>query len=101
MVADLLGLAGTTIDEKVRNLIAAIEQLLDRLDMPRSIAALGVSKTEFEKAVPELSQAAFDDPSWLSNPRMPLVAELSELFWAAYYGRGGANVDSAHLAQSA
>jgi acetaldehyde dehydrogenase / alcohol dehydrogenase len=90
MVADLLGLGGNTTEEKVKNLISAIEQLLDHLAMPRSIASLGISREEFEKAVPELAKAAFDDPSWLSNPRMPLVSELAELFWSAYQGRGTA-----------
>jgi hypothetical protein len=38
--------------------------------------------------VPELARIAFDDPSWRSNPRMPLMTELVELFWKAYEGRG-------------
>jgi hypothetical protein len=38
--------------------------------------------------MPELVKAAFDDPSWRSNPRMPLLAELEELFWSAWRGRG-------------
>jgi acetaldehyde dehydrogenase/alcohol dehydrogenase len=87
-VADLLGLGGHTTDEKVKNLITAIEQLLDQLAFPRSIAELGISKEEFEQAVPELVKTAFDDPSWRSNPRMPLMNELVELFWKAYEGRG-------------
>ena len=85
-VADLLGLGGHTVEEKVKNLIAATEQLLDQLGFPRSIAELGISKEEFERAVPELARIAFDDPSWRSNPRMPLMAELVELFWKAYEG---------------
>ncbi len=87
MVADLLGLGGRTIEEKVQNLVAATEQLLDRLAIPRSIAELGISKEEFERAMPELVKIAFDDPSWRSNPRMPLLSELAELFWSAYRGR--------------
>lgn len=86
-IADLLGPGGHTIEEKVRNLIAATEQLLDRLEFPRSIADLGISKEEFERAMPDLTKLAFDDPSWLSNPRMPLMSELVELFWQAYQGR--------------
>ena len=86
--ADLLGLGGRTIEEKVTNLVAAIEQLLDRLSFPRSIAELGISKEDFERAMPELSRLAFDDPSWRTNPRMPLISELVELFWSAYHGRG-------------
>jgi acetaldehyde dehydrogenase / alcohol dehydrogenase len=94
MVADLLGLGGHTIDEKVQNLVTATEQLLDRLAIPRSIAELGISKEEFERAMPDLVKIAFDDPSGRSNPRMPLISELAELFWSAYQGRGTTKVAS-------
>jgi acetaldehyde dehydrogenase/alcohol dehydrogenase len=87
MVADLLGLGGETIEEKVKNLVSATAHLLDQLAIPRSIADLGISKEEFERAMPELVKIAFDDPSWRSNPRMPLLTELAELFWSAYRGR--------------
>jgi acetaldehyde dehydrogenase/alcohol dehydrogenase len=87
LVADLLGLGGTTIQEKVDNLVAAVERLLDQLDVPRSIADLGISREDFAAAVPDLAKIAFDDPSWRSNPRMPLVSELVELLWRAYEGR--------------
>ncbi len=93
-VADQLSLGGHTVDEKVNNLIAATEQLLDLLGFPRSIAELGISKEEFERAVPELARIAFEDPSWRSNPRMPLMTELVELFWKAYEGRGAGTVSS-------
>ncbi|MGA7398978.1 MAG: bifunctional acetaldehyde-CoA/alcohol dehydrogenase [Candidatus Sulfotelmatobacter sp.] len=96
-VADLLGLGGHTIDEKVKNLVAATEELLDRLAVPRSIADLGISPGEFERAMPDLTKLAFDDPSWRSNPRMPLISELAELFWKAYEGRSAAK--SAEAAQ--
>jgi acetaldehyde dehydrogenase/alcohol dehydrogenase len=89
-VADLLGLGGHTVDEKVQNLIAATERLLDQLRFPRSIAELGIPREEFERAVPELASVAFEDPSGRSNPRMPMMKELEELFWKAYEGRGAA-----------
>src|SRR5437660_10581612 len=63
-VADLLGLGGHTVEEKVKNLIDATEQLLDQLGFPKSIAELGISKKEFERALPEMVKNAFDDPSW-------------------------------------
>lgn len=90
-IADLLGLGGQTVEEKVQCLIAAVDQLLDRLDVPRSIAELGISRDDFAEAVPGLVKIAFDDPSWRSNPRMPLMSELAELFWKAYAGRGAAD----------
>jgi len=94
-MADLLGLGGVTVEEKVARLLEATEQLLDRLEIPRSIAELGISRDEFERAMPELAKNAFDDPSWRSNPRMPLVSELVELFWSAYRGRGQAKAAGA------
>jgi len=100
-IADLLGLGGHTIDEKVKNLVAATEQLLDQLGFPRSIADLGISKEEFEQAMPDLTKLAFDDPSWRSNPRMPLISELAELFWKAYQGRGLGNMADAVRQQTA
>jgi acetaldehyde dehydrogenase/alcohol dehydrogenase len=91
IVAELLDLGGETVHEKINNLIEAIEKLLDRLDMPKSISALGISRDDFEAAIPDLTNAAFDDPSWRpTNPRMPLMNELVELLWAAYHGRGAA-----------
>jgi len=93
-IADLLGLGGHTVEEKVKNLVVATEELLDQLGFPRSIADLGISREDFEREMPDLTKLAFDDPSWRSNPRMPLMSELEELFWKAYEGRGLAKVDS-------
>jgi len=87
IVADLLGLGGETIEQKVQKLLEAVERLLDRLAMPASIAALGISAEDFEQALPDLARNAFDDPSWRSNPRMPLMNELVELLRSAYTGR--------------
>ena len=57
----------------------------------RSIAGLGISKEALERAVPDLAVMAFDDPSWRpTNPRMPLLSELSGLLWSAYQGRSQA-----------
>ena len=100
-VADLLGLGGPTVEEKVKNLVMAIEQLLDQLGFPRSIADLGISREEFGRAMPGLTRLAFDDPSGRSNPRMPLMSELTELFWKAYEGRGRAKGAGASQRQTA
>jgi acetaldehyde dehydrogenase / alcohol dehydrogenase len=94
MIADLLGLGGHTVEEKVDKLVRATEQLLDRLGVPRSIADLGITKEEFERAMPELTTNAFEDPSWRTNPRMPLISELTELYWSAYRGRRAAEEET-------
>jgi alcohol dehydrogenase class IV len=60
-----VGLGGTTVEEK---LIVATEQLLASWRSQGSIAELGISREEFEQAMPELVKNAFDDPSRRSNP---------------------------------
>jgi acetaldehyde dehydrogenase/alcohol dehydrogenase len=101
-VADLLGLGGEAVADKVQRLIAAVSGLLDRLEIPTSIAAFGISRDEFDRSLPELTAHAFEDPSWRSNPRMPMMSELTDLFRTAYDGRvrTGAPVlrDEAHCA---
>src|SRR5579864_94570 len=97
-IADLLSLGGSTIDEKVKKLIAATEKLLDQVAIPHSIAELGISREAFEQAMPDLARFAFDDPSWRSNPRMPLVTELVQLFWSAYEGWGVGSSTHKHSA---
>jgi acetaldehyde dehydrogenase/alcohol dehydrogenase len=99
-MADLLGLGGHTVEEKVKNLVNAVEQLLDQVGMPRSIEALNIPEDEFRQAIPDLVKTAFDDPSWLSNPRMPLVSELEQLLWSAYRGRGESRVQANELVAS-
>ena len=75
--------------------MTATERVARPAGVPRSIAELGISKEEFERAIPDLAKIAFDDPSWRSNPRMPLVEEFVDLFWKAYRGRGGARAAGA------
>ena len=49
MMADLLGLGGDTVDEKVQNLVTASGGTAGPAGIPRSIADLGISKEEFER----------------------------------------------------
>ena len=61
-----------------------VEQFLDEVGMPRSLEAAGVARAEFESALPELARAAFEDASIRTNPRIPLVHELTELLEAGF-----------------
>ena len=61
--------------------------MLDAVDMPHSLADAGVSREQFDAALPDLVRAAFADPSMRTNPRMPMIEELAGLFSAAWEGR--------------
>ena len=73
--------------ERRERLFRRIEELLDTLGMPRSLEAAGVARADFEEALPELARAAFEDASIRTNPRIPLVHELTQLLEAGFHSR--------------
>jgi acetaldehyde dehydrogenase/alcohol dehydrogenase len=85
-VADMLGLGGSTPDEKVDRLVAAIESLKAQVGMPASIQAAGVDEARFMAEVDRLAENAFDDQCTGANPRYPLMREFREMLLKAYTG---------------
>ena len=71
-------------DEQRRRLFTRVDELLSTVGIPRTLREAGVDAAEFEAAIPQLLQAAFEDPSIRTNPRMPLLRELELLLRAAY-----------------
>jgi acetaldehyde dehydrogenase/alcohol dehydrogenase len=86
-VAWIIGLGGRSEEERRERLFAKVEELLDQVDMPRSLEQAGVSRAEFDEALPDLSRNAFADASLRTNPRIPLVRELAGLLEAGFRGR--------------
>jgi acetaldehyde dehydrogenase/alcohol dehydrogenase len=86
-VSESMNWGGANVEEKVATLIAKIFELLEACNMPTSIRELGISRADFEQAIPHIIRMAYDDISVRSNPRMPLLKELEEILWAAYDGR--------------
>ena len=85
-ISYILNLGGHGEEERRDQLFARVEALLDEVGEPRSLAEGGVSREDFEAALPDLAKAAFSDPSVRTNPRIPLLAELVELLQAGYEG---------------
>lgn len=83
----VIGLGGHGTTERAERFFRKVDELLDTVGIPRSLADAGVKEEEFEAALPELARAAFEDPSLRTNPRMPLVSELVGLLRAAWTGR--------------
>ena len=78
----VIGLGGKTPEVARERLFERVDELLERVGMPRTIADLGIDPSEYEAALPELTEAAFADPSLKTNPRFPLVTEIGELLRA-------------------
>ena len=83
----VLGLGGKGMDERRARFFDRIDELLDAVGMPRSLAEAGVSREQFDAALPDLVKDAFSDPSIRTNPRMPMLEELASLLAAAFEGR--------------
>jgi acetaldehyde dehydrogenase/alcohol dehydrogenase len=86
-IADHLNLGGTTEEEKVELLIAAIEALKHRLNIPDSIHdVIPEVDKRFYAEVEEMAENAFDDQCTGANPRYPMIKELKELYLLAHRG---------------
>ncbi len=100
-VADALGLGGKTDEEKLENLIKAVEDLKKKIGIKATIADYGVKEEDFLATLDEMTEAAFDDQCTGANPRYPLMSELKQLYLNAYYGRTFKEVDKPDAAQFA
>jgi acetaldehyde dehydrogenase/alcohol dehydrogenase len=86
-VAWILGLGGRSESDRRERLFARVDDLLDAVGEPQSLAEAGVPREEFEAALADLARVAFSDPSIRTNPRIPLVREILELLKAGFEGR--------------
>ena len=86
-VADALGLGGKTNEEKLENLIRAIDELKEKIGIKKTIKDYGVDEKVFLETLDEMSEQAFDDQCTGANPRYPLISEIKEMYLKAYYGK--------------
>ncbi len=87
-IAKYIGCEGKDEGELFEALLRKIEDLQEKLQLPKSIKeALGEGKEqEFLDSVDKMSRDAFDDQCTGANPRYPLVEEIKQMYINAYYG---------------
>ena len=85
-IADYLNLGGTSNEEKVENLIKAIDELKEKIGIKETIKDYGIDEKDFLDRLDKMSEEAFDDQCTGANPRYPLIEEIKEMFLNAYYG---------------
>lgn len=86
-IADELGLGGKTDDEKVELLIKAVEDLKEKLELPKSMKAWGIDEKEFYAKLDEMVELAFDDQCTGANPAYPLMSDIKQIYIDAYNGK--------------
>ena len=86
-VATELGLKGKTDQEKLENLIAAIDDLKEKIGIKKTIRDYGIDEKDFLDRLDEMTEQAFDDQCTGANPRYPLMSEIKQMYLNAYYGK--------------
>ncbi len=85
-VADALGIKGKDDEEKLENLIAAIDELKVKVGIKKTIREYGIDEKDFLARLDEMVEQAFDDQCTGANPRYPLMSEIRQMYLNAYYG---------------
>ena len=85
-IANYLGIKGRNNTEKLNNLIAAIEELKEKVGIKKTIRDYGIDEKEFLDRLDEMAEQAFDDQCTGTNPRFPLISEIRGMYLRAYYG---------------
>ena len=83
-IADYLHLGGETEDEKIDLLIKAIQELKDKVNIPKSIKEYGISEEKFYATLDTMCEEAFDDQCTGANPRYPLMSEIKQMYINAF-----------------
>ncbi len=85
-VADYLGIKGKNDEEKLENLIKALDELKAKVGIKSSIKEYGVDEADFLARLDDMVEQAFDDQCTGANPRYPLMSEIKQMYLNAYYG---------------
>ena len=86
-IADYLGLGGKNDEEKLENLIGAINDLKAQVGIKETIKDYGVDEADFLARLDDMTEQAFDDQCTGANPRYPLMSEIKQMYLNAYYGK--------------
>ena len=86
-VADYLGLGGKTNEEKLENLIKAINDLKAKVGIKETIKDYNIDEKDFLERLDDMTEQAFDDQCTGANPRYPLMSEIKQMYLNAYYGK--------------
>ncbi len=98
-VADYLGLGGKTDEEKLENLIKAIDELKAKVGIKSTIQEYVSDEADFLARLDDMVEQAFDDQCTGANPRYPLMSEIKQMYLNAYYGKTFTEADTPDASQ--
>jgi acetaldehyde dehydrogenase/alcohol dehydrogenase len=86
-ISKYLDLNAFSVEEGVNSLISSIRTLMSKVGIPLSLKEAGVKREDLERNLDYMANNAFADQCTGTNPRMPLVDELKEIYLKAYEGQ--------------
>lgn len=86
-IARFVGLKGETTEELVEALAQAITQLGKDVGIKMSFQEQEVPEEWLLKDGDKIAELAFEDQCTTANPKQPLISELKEVLYSAYYGK--------------
>lgn len=85
-IAKMLGLPGGTDKQLTDSLVASIRVLNEKLGIPASYKAYGISEDKFKETVDFIAEHATLDPCTGSNPRPTDTELMKKVLTCTYYG---------------
>lgn len=86
-ISRLLGLESSSIRQSALNLIRTARRYVEKLNVPSTIQAAGVTPSQFEAELDEMAAAALADRCTATNPRECTLEDIKNIFRAAYHGK--------------
>jgi len=68
-------------------MVKKVKALMTALDVPTTLAGLGIDRGDLKKNMGKLTLYAFEDPSAFQSPRPATLAQCEQLFLYAYDGK--------------
>ncbi len=81
-----LGMASGNTRQTALNLIRAMKRFGKNMKIPKTIREAGVKQKDFEKMLPVMVDAAFEDKCTLTNPRKCTKDDILKIYKAAFDG---------------
>ena len=85
-LAKKVGLKADTVEEGINSLISKVQELNEKLNIPKSFKEAGIDEKEFMDKLDLLADRAFEDQCTTANPRVPMVEEMKQILIDSYYG---------------
>lgn len=85
--ARFCGIVGKDDKDTFEKFIKALEDLIAKIGIKKTIAEYNISEKAFMDTLDEMCENAFNDQCTGANPRYPLIKEIKELYLKCYYGK--------------